>query len=438
MIVACRAGDEEHSSTRSPAWAPRSTRWGRTSRSAAAEASGSRPRGGRSMARCSPSTATSCSTSISARCSPSTRRAARRGRSSSRRSAPRSASSRSRTTATVTGFREAPLLEHWVNSGVYVLGEEALALLPEKGDHEQSTFPQLAGERKAARAPPRGRLAHGEHAEGSPAAPPSSSRRIPSGGRRGSSPDARLAELRLPRPLRVRAAPGREAVGLGADLGARRRLRREGPVRAGGRVALAPVPPGEGRELVRPERTRAARARRGRPGSARRGGRHGRARASTSGRARCIESPRSRTRRSSRSRRRSSTISSGSRTATDAKAPATPERILRWDGCVNVRDLGGLPLAGGGETAYRVVVRADWLPGLSDAGRQALVDYGVSLVVDLRPDREHEDDGINPLPVPVVRQAMDPRPSPPPGTGPRCGRPTSPSPITTGASWRRR
>jgi NDP-sugar pyrophosphorylase family protein len=46
---------------------------------------------------------------------------------------------------TVTGFREAPMLEHWVNSGVYVLGEEALALLPEKGDHEQSTFPQLAG-----------------------------------------------------------------------------------------------------------------------------------------------------------------------------------------------------------------------------------------------------------------------------------------------------
>jgi NDP-sugar pyrophosphorylase family protein len=49
---------------------------------------------------------------------------------------------------TITGFREAPLLEHWVNSGVYVLGEEALALLPEKGDHEQSTFPQLAGERR--------------------------------------------------------------------------------------------------------------------------------------------------------------------------------------------------------------------------------------------------------------------------------------------------
>jgi NDP-sugar pyrophosphorylase family protein len=49
---------------------------------------------------------------------------------------------------TVSGFREAPLLEHWVNSGVYVLGEEALALLPEKGDHEQSTFPQLASARR--------------------------------------------------------------------------------------------------------------------------------------------------------------------------------------------------------------------------------------------------------------------------------------------------
>ena len=49
---------------------------------------------------------------------------------------------------TVSGFREAPLLEHWVNSGVYVLGDAALALLPEKGDHEQSTFPRLARERR--------------------------------------------------------------------------------------------------------------------------------------------------------------------------------------------------------------------------------------------------------------------------------------------------
>ena len=48
----------------------------------------------------------------------------------------------------VTGFREAPLLDDWVNSGVYALGDEALSRLPEKGDHETSTFPELAAEGK--------------------------------------------------------------------------------------------------------------------------------------------------------------------------------------------------------------------------------------------------------------------------------------------------
>jgi NDP-sugar pyrophosphorylase family protein len=47
---------------------------------------------------------------------------------------------------TITGFREGPKLPHWVNSGVYVLGEEALERLPERGDHEASTFPELARE----------------------------------------------------------------------------------------------------------------------------------------------------------------------------------------------------------------------------------------------------------------------------------------------------
>jgi protein-tyrosine phosphatase len=57
-------------------------------------------------------------------------------------------------------------------------------------------------------------------------------------------------------------------------------------------------------------------------------------------------------------------------------------------------------------------VRADWLPGLSEEGRRALVDYGVSLVVDLRPGREDHGDQYEPLPVPVLRRAMDPRPIP--------------------------
>jgi NDP-sugar pyrophosphorylase family protein len=50
----------------------------------------------------------------------------------------------------VTGFEEAPELPHWVSCGVYVLGREAIERLPERGDHERTTFPELAGEQKLA------------------------------------------------------------------------------------------------------------------------------------------------------------------------------------------------------------------------------------------------------------------------------------------------
>jgi NDP-sugar pyrophosphorylase family protein len=50
----------------------------------------------------------------------------------------------------VTGFREAPRLPHWVSIGVYVLGPEALERLPDRGDHERTTFPELAAEGKVA------------------------------------------------------------------------------------------------------------------------------------------------------------------------------------------------------------------------------------------------------------------------------------------------
>jgi NDP-sugar pyrophosphorylase family protein len=48
----------------------------------------------------------------------------------------------------VSGFREAPRLPYWVNCGVYVLEQEAIVRLPERGDHEQLTFPQLAAEKR--------------------------------------------------------------------------------------------------------------------------------------------------------------------------------------------------------------------------------------------------------------------------------------------------
>ena len=46
----------------------------------------------------------------------------------------------------VTGFAEGGTIECWVSCGVYVLGEEALVRFPERGDHETTTFPELAAE----------------------------------------------------------------------------------------------------------------------------------------------------------------------------------------------------------------------------------------------------------------------------------------------------
>jgi NDP-sugar pyrophosphorylase family protein len=50
----------------------------------------------------------------------------------------------------VTGFQEAPRLPYWVSCGVYFLGAEALERLPERGDHERTTFPELAAQGKLA------------------------------------------------------------------------------------------------------------------------------------------------------------------------------------------------------------------------------------------------------------------------------------------------
>jgi protein-tyrosine phosphatase len=77
------------------------------------------------------------------------------------------------------------------------------------------------------------------------------------------------------------------------------------------------------------------------------------------------------------------------------------DRVLAWDGCLNVRDLGGHP-TDDGETRYRRVVRSDCVRHLSDDGWEALVAYGVRHVVDLREDVEREADPPGELPVDVV------------------------------------
>jgi protein-tyrosine phosphatase len=79
---------------------------------------------------------------------------------------------------------------------------------------------------------------------------------------------------------------------------------------------------------------------------------------------------------------------------------------LVWDGCVNVRDLGGLPAADGRVTQFNRIVRADNLRRLSEHGRQALLDHGVTRVVDLRFPEELAEDTPGDLPVEVVHVSI--------------------------------
>lgn len=63
-------------------------------------------------------------------------------------------------------------------------------------------------------------------------------------------------------------------------------------------------------------------------------------------------------------------------------------RSLNWPDCRNTRDLGALPLRAGGVTRTGVLVRSDNLASLTPAGRQAMVDYGITTVIDLRAESE--------------------------------------------------
>jgi NDP-sugar pyrophosphorylase family protein len=48
----------------------------------------------------------------------------------------------------ITGFKEGGRIPYWVSCGVYVLSADAVERLPDLGDHESSTFPELAAEGK--------------------------------------------------------------------------------------------------------------------------------------------------------------------------------------------------------------------------------------------------------------------------------------------------
>lgn len=81
-------------------------------------------------------------------------------------------------------------------------------------------------------------------------------------------------------------------------------------------------------------------------------------------------------------------------------------RDLVWDGCLNVRDLGGHTTEDGGETRYGAIVRADSLHQLTQDGWQAVVDYGIRTVVDLRMDEEREGDPPATAPVDLLHVSL--------------------------------
>lgn len=75
---------------------------------------------------------------------------------------------------------------------------------------------------------------------------------------------------------------------------------------------------------------------------------------------------------------------------------AMSERKRHWDGFYNARDLGGLPLCGGGETRFGAYVRSADLRFTTDIGLQQAYDEGFRTVLDLRNGFETRTEPRNP------------------------------------------
>ncbi len=75
---------------------------------------------------------------------------------------------------------------------------------------------------------------------------------------------------------------------------------------------------------------------------------------------------------------------------------------LAWDGCLNVRDLGGLPTEDGRRTRRGSVVRSDNVRALTDAGWRSLAEHGVERIVDLRWPEELAEDAPRDVDIEVI------------------------------------
>jgi protein-tyrosine phosphatase len=79
---------------------------------------------------------------------------------------------------------------------------------------------------------------------------------------------------------------------------------------------------------------------------------------------------------------------------------------LAWEGCLNVRDLGGLPTEDGRRTRLGAVVRADNIRKLTDDGWRALAEHGVQRIVDLRWPEELAEDQPRDVEIEVVHVSV--------------------------------
>jgi protein tyrosine/serine phosphatase len=67
-------------------------------------------------------------------------------------------------------------------------------------------------------------------------------------------------------------------------------------------------------------------------------------------------------------------------------------RQLDWDGCDNVRDLGGLSALDGRKTRWGALVRSDAPSKLTAAGWHALCAHGIRTIISLRTEGKTEPD----------------------------------------------
>ncbi len=83
----------------------------------------------------------------------------------------------------------------------------------------------------------------------------------------------------------------------------------------------------------------------------------------------------------------------------------TSNRILNWEGCTNVRDLGGMDASNGSKTRWGAVVRGDHPQKLTANGWSALQAHGIRTIISLRTyglEENYPDTALRPSDIETV------------------------------------